>query len=175
MPSHTRRGAFGTTVGVGFVLNPLGADCFVRGVTRRILLLLFSVFVGSVDLSVGDAIKLDRAVVALGEMSCCGSTGCLSCQGKQSTSSSLLLLFIIIIIIIVGAVIFNIIVGFIFAVFIGGGVRGGLNKAITVGNCGGKGFNGSRRGMPWWFGWDRHRKYHGGRCCCLLGGVREGT
>ena len=93
MPSHTRRGALGTLmwVCVGFVRDLW--DCFVlTGAVRRLLLLLLlSVFVGSVDLSVGDAIKLDRAVVALGEMSCCGSTGCLSCQGKQSTSSILLL------------------------------------------------------------------------------------
>ena len=94
MPSHTRRGACGgTTVWVGFVL--LYADRFVRaGVARRlILLLLLSVSV-SVDLSVTDSIKLGEvllavsvAVGALGEMSC-GSTGCLSCRGKQSTSSS---------------------------------------------------------------------------------------
>ena len=42
------------------------------------------------DLSVLDSIKLGRALVALGGMSC-GGTGCLSCRGKQSTSSSLLL------------------------------------------------------------------------------------
>ena len=38
-------------------------------------------------MSVVDLIILGRALVALGtgEMSC-GSTGCLSCQGKQSTS-----------------------------------------------------------------------------------------
>ena len=46
------------------------------------------------DLSVEDSIKLGGlllalAVGAVGEMSC-GSTGCLSCQGKQSTSSLLL-------------------------------------------------------------------------------------
>ena len=37
-------------------------------------------------MSVVDSIKLGR--VSVGEMSC-GSTGCLSCRGKQSTSSSL--------------------------------------------------------------------------------------
>ena len=41
-----------------------------------------------------DSIKLGvvlLAVGAVGEMTC-GSTGCLSCQGKQSTSTSLSLL-----------------------------------------------------------------------------------
>ena len=37
-------------------------------------------------MSVVDSIKLGRVLV--GEMSCCCSTGCLSCRGKQSTSSS---------------------------------------------------------------------------------------
>ena len=92
MPSHTRRGAFGTTVGVGFVLNP--RDCFVlAGAVRRLLLLLLlSIFIGAVDLSVEDAIKLGEMLLAVGtvdEMSC-ASTGCLSCRGKQSTSSLLL-------------------------------------------------------------------------------------
>ena len=83
MPSHTRRGAVGTTLCVGFVfvLNPRCADrCVLAAVVRRM-----------VRLSVQDSIKLGEvllAVVAVGEMSCCGSTGCLSCQGKQSTSSS---------------------------------------------------------------------------------------
>ena len=40
--------------------------------------------------SVVDSIKLGRVLV--GEMSCCGITGCLSCRGKQSTSSLLFLL-----------------------------------------------------------------------------------
>ena len=35
-----------------------------------------------------------------------------------------------------------IIIGFIFSVFSGGGVRGGLNWAVTVGSCGGEGYNG---------------------------------
>ena len=88
MPSHIRRGA-GTTVGVGFVLNP--RDCFVlAGAVRRLLLLLLlSVFIGAVGVSM-DSIKLGEvllAVGAVGTMSC-GSTGCLSCRGKQSTSSS---------------------------------------------------------------------------------------
>ena len=51
-------------------------------------LLLLLLFIGSVDLSVEDSIKLGEvllAVSAVGEMSC-GSTGCLSCRGKQSTS-----------------------------------------------------------------------------------------
>ena len=52
----------------------------------RSLLLLFSGFIGAVGVSVVDSIKLGRVLV--GEMSC-GSTGCLSCRGKQSTSSSL--------------------------------------------------------------------------------------
>ena len=58
---------------------------------------------------------------------------------------------IIIIIIILWAVIiiFNIIVGFIFIIFRGGAaVRGGLNWAVAVENCGGKGYNGSRREIP---------------------------
>ena len=38
----------------------------------------------------GDSIKLGWRV-SVGEMSGCGSTGCLSCQGKQSTSLLLLL------------------------------------------------------------------------------------
>ena len=50
------------------------------------LLLLFSKFKGAVGVSVVDSIKLGR--VSVGEMSCCGITGCLSCRGKQSTSSS---------------------------------------------------------------------------------------
>ena len=86
MPSHTRRGAFGTTVWVfgGF------RDCFVLAgaVCRLLLLLLLSVFIGAVDLSVEDAIKLGGVLLAVGtvgEMSCAG-TGCLSCRGKQSTS-----------------------------------------------------------------------------------------
>ena len=90
MPSHTRRGAFGTTVGVGCVLR--------YSLARRILLLLsvnpqymdrflLAGVVWRMDLSVLDAIKLGR--VSMGEMSC-GGTGCLSCRGKQSTSLSLL-------------------------------------------------------------------------------------
>ena len=39
----------------------------------------------------GDSIKLGGAVVVVGAMSC-GSTGRLSCRGKQSTSLLLLLL-----------------------------------------------------------------------------------
>ena len=79
--------------------------CFVRvGVVRvpdvsLLVLLLLSVFilsvsVVSVDFSMGDAIKLGGVVLAMGavgEMCCCGITGCLSCQGKQSTSSLLVL------------------------------------------------------------------------------------
>ena len=45
----------------------------------------------------GDSINLGGVLLAVGavcEMSCDGSTGCLSCQGKQSTS--LLLLFLIV-------------------------------------------------------------------------------
>ena len=98
MPSHTRRGACGTMVCVGFVfvLNPRWyADRFVlAGAVRRLLLLLLlSVFIRAVGVSVGDSIKLGEVLLALavvgavGEMSC-GSTGCLSCRGKQSTSSS---------------------------------------------------------------------------------------
>ena len=54
--------------------------------------MLLSLFIGSVDLSVGDSIKLGGVLLAVavgtvGEMSC-GNTGCLSCRGKQSTSSS---------------------------------------------------------------------------------------
>ena len=82
MPSHTRRGDFGTTICVGFFV--------LAGAVRRLLLLLLSVFVGSVDLSVEDSIKLGEvllAVGAVGEMPC-GCTGCLSCRGKQSTSLS---------------------------------------------------------------------------------------
>ena len=83
MSSHTRRGAFGTTVCVGFVMNPRYADCFVLvGVVH------------CMDLSVEDSIELRGwllAVGAVGEMSC-GSTGCLSCRGKQSTSLLLFLL-----------------------------------------------------------------------------------
>ena len=93
MPSHTRRGAFGTTICVGFFVLA-GA---VRRLLLLLLLLLLSVFIGAVDLSVKDSIKLGEvllAVGAVGEMSCCGSTGCLSCRGKQSTSSSLLLLLL---------------------------------------------------------------------------------
>ena len=54
---------------------------------RSLLLLL--VFIGVVGVSVVDSIELGRASVALRtvrKMSCC-RTGCLSCQGKQSTSS----------------------------------------------------------------------------------------
>ena len=91
MPSHTRRGAVGTTVCVGFVLDPRYTDCFVlAGAVRRLLLLLLlSGFIGAVGVSVVDSIKLGEVLLALavGEMSCC-STGCLSCRGKQSTSSS---------------------------------------------------------------------------------------
>ena len=90
MPPHTRRGAFGTMVWVcvDFVWGPRYIDCFVlAGVVRRI---------GVVGVSVGDSIKLGEVLLALalgavGEMSC-GSTGCLSCQGKQSTLLLLLLL-----------------------------------------------------------------------------------
>ena len=62
----------------------------IDGSLLLLLLLLFSNFIGAVGVSVGDSIKLGRAVAALGGMSCCGSTGCLSCRGKQSTSLSLL-------------------------------------------------------------------------------------
>ena len=47
---------------------------------------------------------------------------------------------IIIIIIIVGII--NIILGSIFSIFSGGGVRGGLNEIVAVGNCGGEGCSG---------------------------------
>ena len=93
MPSQTRRGAVGTTVCVGFVfvLNPRCADRFVlAGAGRRLLLLLLlSVFIGAVGVSIklGEVLLAVDAVGALREMSC-GSTGCLSCRGKQSTSSS---------------------------------------------------------------------------------------
>ena len=92
MPSHTRRGACGTMVWVGFVLRY--ADRFVRaGVARRILLLLLlSVFIGAVGVSVVDSNKLGEVLLALAvgavDERSCGSTGCLSCRGKQSTSSS---------------------------------------------------------------------------------------
>ena len=71
MPSHTRRGAFGTTVCVGFVLNPRYADCFLLAVAVR-----------CIDLSVEDSIKLGEVLLmvgTVGEVSCCGSTGCLFC------------------------------------------------------------------------------------------------
>ena len=55
------------------------------------LLLLFSKFIGAVGVSVVDSIKLGRGV-SVGEISC-GSTGCLSCQGKQSTSLLLYIIF----------------------------------------------------------------------------------
>ena len=84
MPSHTRRGAFGTTVCVGFV-DPRYTDCFViAGAVRRLLLLLLlllllSLFIGAVGVSLGDSIKLGGVLLTLavdvGEMSC-GSTGC---------------------------------------------------------------------------------------------------
>ena len=88
MPSHTRRGAFGTTVCVGFVLRY--AVCFVRaGAVRRLLLLLLlllSVFIRAVGVSAKDSIELGElsvAVGAVGEMSCCcNSIGCLSCRGR---------------------------------------------------------------------------------------------
>ena len=102
MPSHTRRGAFGTTVGVGFVLNP--RDCFVlAGVERRILLLLsinpwyadrfvLAGVVRRIDLSVGDSIKLGGVLLALavgavGEMSC-GITDCSSQLVQRSACFS---------------------------------------------------------------------------------------
>ena len=43
---------------------------------------LLLVSVVSVDLSVGDSIKLGRLSVEVS----CGSTDCLSCRGKQSTT-----------------------------------------------------------------------------------------
>ena len=86
-----------------------------------------------------------------------------------------MIIFIVGAVIIIFGIIFNIIVGCVFTIFSGGGVRWGLNEAVAVGNCGGEGYEGRRWGMPRWFGWDGHRKYHGGRCCCLLGGVREAT
>ena len=85
MPSHIRRGAFGTTVGVGCVLW--------YSLARRILLLLsvnpryaadrflLAGVVCRMDLSMGDSIKLGRVSAGMS----CGGTGCLSCQGKQST------------------------------------------------------------------------------------------
>ena len=53
------------------------------------LMFVLSVLVRLVDLSVGDLIKLWEVLLALtvgavSEMSC-GSTGCLSCRGEQST------------------------------------------------------------------------------------------
>ena len=46
-------------------------------------------------------------------------------------------------------IIIIIIVGLIVTIFSGGaGVRGGLNWAVAVENCGGKGYNGSRREIP---------------------------
>ena len=70
--------------------------CVVRLLSGRslLLLLLLSVFGGSVDMSVVDSIiKLGEVLLAVsagGEMPC-GCTGCLSCRGKQSTSLLLLL------------------------------------------------------------------------------------
>ena len=60
--------------------------------------------------------KLGRASVALGKMSCCGSTYAILVSREA----------INIIITIVGAVMFNVIVGFIITIC-GGVVRGGLN------------------------------------------------
>ena len=76
---------------IGFGPNPRYADCFVpAGVVRRLLLLLLSVFIEVVGVSIklGEVLLALAVVGAVGEMSC-GSTGCLSCRGKQSTSSSL--------------------------------------------------------------------------------------
>ena len=83
MPSHTRRGALGTTVCVGF-WDLRSTDRFVlAGVVHcLLLLLLLSVFIGAVRLSVEDSIKLGEVLLAVGAvdgMSGCGSTGCLSC------------------------------------------------------------------------------------------------
>ena len=71
---------------------------------------------GLADLPVEDSIKLGEGLLAVGAVGeiTCGSTGCLSCRGKQSTSLLLLLSSSS------GGVIFNIIVGFIFTVFSGG-------------------------------------------------------
>ena len=69
------------------------------------------------EVSDGDSIKLGRDVL-VSEMSGCGSIGCLSCQGKQSTSSLLSSS---------GRSLLINIIGFIFLIFSGGGVRGGLN------------------------------------------------
>ena len=56
------------------------------------LIFILSVLVGSVVLSVVDAMELGEGLLAVGalETSCC-RTGCLSCRGKQSTSLLLLL------------------------------------------------------------------------------------
>ena len=70
-------------VGFVFVLNPRYSDRFVlAGVVRRMVR-------SSVEDE--DSIKLGEVLLvvgAVGEMSCCGSTGCFSCRGKQSTSLS---------------------------------------------------------------------------------------
>ena len=74
---------------IDFGPNPRYVDCFVSfGVVRMLLL-----FLVSVDLSMGDSIKLGKASVAMSTVRerSCDNTSCLSCQGKQSTSSSLLL------------------------------------------------------------------------------------
>ena len=55
-------------------------------------------------------------------MPCCGSTGCLSCQGKRSTF--------------VEAVIFNIIMGFIFTSVLGGLGGMGIENAMAISHIG---------------------------------------
>ena len=89
MPSHTRRGAFGTTVG-----TTVGVGCVLRYLLARRILLLLSVnprYAADCFVRVLFLGSLRGACVGLGsvgEMSCCCSTGCLSCRGKQSTSLS---------------------------------------------------------------------------------------
>ena len=154
MPSHTRRGAF--------VRDPWYTDCFVlAGAVRRLLLLLLllSVFIRTVGVSVRVSIKLGQmllalAVDAVGRMSC-GSTDCLSCRGKQSTSSSSSS---------GRSLLFSILLDLFFWFSVAGVSVGDSIRQFRLGARGEGGLiGGCCHGMPRWFGWDRHRKCHGCR------------
>ena len=134
--------------------------CLLFVVGRRGSLVLLSLL--SVDLSVvGDSITLGEvsvAVGAVGEMSSCCSTGCLSCRGKQSTSLSSLLLS--------SSVRSLLIVLDVFWQFSVAGVSvGDSTRLLQLGTVVGRDAMAvGRCGIPWRFRWNGRQKYHGDWC-----------
>ena len=80
---------------IDFGPNPRYVDCFVSfGVVRMLLL-----FLVSVDLSMGDLIKLGRALVAMGTVRerPCDNTSCLSCLPREAVNIIIIIIVIFLI------------------------------------------------------------------------------